>query len=320
MFFVPFLLRDFVSGESILWSKSTAGSSMLLQKLKIDDPVDAAPVHGFCGIWGVLACGLFDWGKGFDAWHWGTWSVNDVISPEVFTIWQSVSWKTWRSSRFLQNHLQMVDLSLFDCPIDSINLYFCIQLETCFEHVAHDHFASNPAMMKRTTTTAGAASAACPSPPRMLRAWKAMVARPLVLSSSWWSWWSYGPAACRPSSSSCWSWPAPCASARRWKRWAWMSTTTVRRGPTPCSSRPLPLRRRQGNKWVLLRYRCSKKKYFLLWVCKQEMVNFFWASVWVRLLVFGQGSWETHQVMNVMPSAPPGEAKEAWGGSTPAPV
>ena len=44
-------------------------SSMLLQKLKIDDPVDASPVHGFCGIWGVLAAGLFDWGKGFDHYH-----------------------------------------------------------------------------------------------------------------------------------------------------------------------------------------------------------------------------------------------------------
>jgi len=42
---------------------------MLLQKLKIDDPVDAAPVHGFCGIWGVLACGFFDWGKGVDHYH-----------------------------------------------------------------------------------------------------------------------------------------------------------------------------------------------------------------------------------------------------------
>ena len=28
---------------------------MLLVKLKVDDPVDASPVHGFCGIWGVLA-------------------------------------------------------------------------------------------------------------------------------------------------------------------------------------------------------------------------------------------------------------------------
>eukprot|EP00438_Fugacium_kawagutii_P034068 Skav205989 [mRNA] locus=scaffold2084:42327:45402:+ [translate_table: standard] len=44
-------------------------ASMLLQKLKIDDPVDAVPVHGFCGAWGVLACGLFDWGKGVDTFH-----------------------------------------------------------------------------------------------------------------------------------------------------------------------------------------------------------------------------------------------------------
>ena len=28
---------------------------MLLVKLQIDDPVDASPVHGFCGIWGVIA-------------------------------------------------------------------------------------------------------------------------------------------------------------------------------------------------------------------------------------------------------------------------
>ena len=45
------------------------GSSMLLQKLKIDDPVDASPVHGFCGIWGVLAAGFLDWGKGLDQYH-----------------------------------------------------------------------------------------------------------------------------------------------------------------------------------------------------------------------------------------------------------
>ena len=35
------------------------GTSMLLRKLKIDDVVDAFPVHGACGIWGVLALGLF---------------------------------------------------------------------------------------------------------------------------------------------------------------------------------------------------------------------------------------------------------------------
>ena len=35
------------------------GSSTLLKKLQIDDPLDAAPVHFFCGIWGVIAVGLF---------------------------------------------------------------------------------------------------------------------------------------------------------------------------------------------------------------------------------------------------------------------
>lgn len=33
-------------------------SSKLLLKLQIDDPVDAAPVHGFAGLWGLLMTGL----------------------------------------------------------------------------------------------------------------------------------------------------------------------------------------------------------------------------------------------------------------------
>lgn len=33
--------------------------SKLLQKLKIDDPLDASPIHGFCGFWGLLCCGIF---------------------------------------------------------------------------------------------------------------------------------------------------------------------------------------------------------------------------------------------------------------------
>merc|ERR1719218_139246 len=36
------------------------GASELLQKLKIDDPVEAFPVHGACGIWGVIAVPIFD--------------------------------------------------------------------------------------------------------------------------------------------------------------------------------------------------------------------------------------------------------------------
>jgi len=51
------------------------GASMLLVKLQIDDPVDASPVHGACGIWGTIAAGLFDWGAGFDHFNgWSGWS------------------------------------------------------------------------------------------------------------------------------------------------------------------------------------------------------------------------------------------------------
>eukprot|EP00281_Chroomonas_sp_CCMP1168_P018353 CAMPEP_0206216846 /NCGR_PEP_ID=MMETSP0047_2-20121206/2944_1 /ASSEMBLY_ACC=CAM_ASM_000192 /TAXON_ID=195065 /ORGANISM="Chroomonas mesostigmatica_cf, Strain CCMP1168" /LENGTH=536 /DNA_ID=CAMNT_0053639231 /DNA_START=129 /DNA_END=1739 /DNA_ORIENTATION=+ len=32
---------------------------ILLLKLKIDDPLDAAPIHGGCGIWGLLCVGIF---------------------------------------------------------------------------------------------------------------------------------------------------------------------------------------------------------------------------------------------------------------------
>eukprot|EP00439_Symbiodinium_sp_Y106_P005318 s8330_g1.t1 len=44
-------------------------ASSLLVRLKIDDPVDASAVHGACGVWGLLAAALFDWGKGFDHYH-----------------------------------------------------------------------------------------------------------------------------------------------------------------------------------------------------------------------------------------------------------
>src|SRR5437588_2651883 len=35
----------------------------LLEWLRIDDPIGAVPVHGFCGIWGTLSLGLFACGQ-----------------------------------------------------------------------------------------------------------------------------------------------------------------------------------------------------------------------------------------------------------------
>merc|ERR1711972_1082705 len=38
-------------------------ASYLLKRCHIDDPIDAFPVHGACGAWGLMAAALFDWGK-----------------------------------------------------------------------------------------------------------------------------------------------------------------------------------------------------------------------------------------------------------------
>ncbi|CAJ1348866.1 unnamed protein product [Effrenium voratum] len=50
-------------GIAILGACVYQGASSLLQKLKVDDPIDAFAVHGAAGAWGVLAAALFDWGK-----------------------------------------------------------------------------------------------------------------------------------------------------------------------------------------------------------------------------------------------------------------
>ena len=40
------------------------GSSKLLHRLKIDDPIEASQIHGFTGYWGCVAVGIFDMDAG----------------------------------------------------------------------------------------------------------------------------------------------------------------------------------------------------------------------------------------------------------------
>ena len=56
-----------------LWSAVVIGiigsvvynlSGKLMFRWKIDDPIEASQIHGFTGIWGVVAVGIFDLDKG----------------------------------------------------------------------------------------------------------------------------------------------------------------------------------------------------------------------------------------------------------------
>jgi Amt family ammonium transporter len=56
------------------------GAIILLDKLRIDDPVGAFPVHGVCGMWGLIACAIFGsrayWGGPAEGVAFGNWTAQ----------------------------------------------------------------------------------------------------------------------------------------------------------------------------------------------------------------------------------------------------
>lgn len=50
-----------IAGTSPIWY---CLSLRVLTKLGIDDPSEAFPIHGPCGAWGILMCGIFDINNG----------------------------------------------------------------------------------------------------------------------------------------------------------------------------------------------------------------------------------------------------------------
>jgi Amt family ammonium transporter len=78
-------------------------SSTVLLKLLIDDPLDAYPIHGFCGMWGVLAVGIFGTDKnaawagyvgsaaGEDPFKSGDQFAVQIMGVLAITAWVSVT-------------------------------------------------------------------------------------------------------------------------------------------------------------------------------------------------------------------------------------
>ena len=55
---------------------------MLLDKLKIDDPVGAWPVHGLAGVWGGIATGIFGEGKDL---------VAQIVGSVAIPVWAFIT-------------------------------------------------------------------------------------------------------------------------------------------------------------------------------------------------------------------------------------
>ena len=113
-------------------------ASMLLQKLHIDDPVDASPVHGFCGAWGVIAAGLFDWGRGIDHYHgWSGFGCmeNDdggcktgIGGPAIGAQFIMVPWKHIASYCIILHHIASYCIILHQCLKSDFMLWTSFQV------------------------------------------------------------------------------------------------------------------------------------------------------------------------------------------------
>lgn len=59
----------------------------IIQRFEIDDPLDCAEVHGFCGIWSVIAVGIFDKDKGFFITGMPDQLMVQFIGAMSYTLW-----------------------------------------------------------------------------------------------------------------------------------------------------------------------------------------------------------------------------------------
>ncbi len=62
----------------------------LLDAIKVDDPVGAWPVHGLCGIWGLIACAIFGdgsyWGEAANGALYGNW-IAQIAGAVLVPLW-----------------------------------------------------------------------------------------------------------------------------------------------------------------------------------------------------------------------------------------
>jgi len=91
------------------------GTSILLKKQSIDDPLDAFAVHGACGMWGLLSVGIFAtrenikrvYGIDSDSMETGAQFANQLVGAVFITVWTTICSVVVFSSLSLCNCLRV---------------------------------------------------------------------------------------------------------------------------------------------------------------------------------------------------------------------
>jgi ammonium transporter, Amt family len=97
---------------------------LLTRRWKLDDPVGAIPVHGFCGVWGTLSVGLFAQADKFPA----GWDRLNQIGVQLLGIVVVFAFTT--ISAFLILRILKVTVGLRVSPIEEkTGMYFAVSEE-----------------------------------------------------------------------------------------------------------------------------------------------------------------------------------------------
>jgi Amt family ammonium transporter len=130
------------------------GSSALIKKLKIDDPVDAFSVHGACGIWGCIAAAVFDFGAGTDKHHgWGGFSATSW-SEDGETKYMTTS------DAFVANLVEVVFVLIWSGGLSALifgimRMAGILRISTEVEELGTDHECASPKAYNITGPGAG---------------------------------------------------------------------------------------------------------------------------------------------------------------------
>ena len=97
---------------------------MFLEFYRIDDPLEVFPVHALGGVWGLLAAGFFDDGRG--ALYKNSWRQGQFFGYQVVGIVAIVVWTTCLSvPAFVvlrKLHLLRVDVAVEEVGLDVAEL------------------------------------------------------------------------------------------------------------------------------------------------------------------------------------------------------
>lgn len=89
------------------------GSTRMMSKLRIDDPLEASQVHGFCGIWGVIALAFFKIDAGI---LYGGENSGKLLGAQIVGLLFIIAWVGVLSGIFfmISNKLGFLRLSYTD--------------------------------------------------------------------------------------------------------------------------------------------------------------------------------------------------------------